>query len=121
MSGVQRILAAPLAAVVFAAVATSATLPAAGETVGRVVPNAPQSGGLRTSRPTNWVDERAARRVNAVHDLDPDNEKAALAISKVCGIISDFKRVAAEAKHRKGGDDPEPEPTPELDGDAPVS
>ena len=56
----------------------------------------------------------AGKRVNAAHDLDPDNEKAALAISKVCGIISDFKRVASEAKHRKGDTpDPEPEPTPE--------
>ena len=43
--------------------------------------------------------------------LDPDNEKAALAISKVCGIIGDFKRVASEAKRRKG-DEPEPEPEP---------
>ena len=68
----------------------------------------------------------AAKRVNAVHDLDPDNEKAALAISKVCGIISDFKRVATEAKHRKGDTpdpepEPTPEPTPEPDGDSPVS
>ena len=59
----------------------------------------------------------AGKRVNAVRDLDPDNEKAALAISKVCGIINDFKRVASEAKRRKG-DEPAPAPTPEPDGGA---
>ena len=59
----------------------------------------------------------AGKRVNAVHDLDPDNEKAALAISKVCGIINDFKRVASEAKRRKG-DEPAPAPTPEPAGGA---
>ena len=57
---------------------------------------------------------KAGKRVNAVYDLDPDNEKAATAIKKVCGVISDFKRIASEAKHRKGDTpDPEPEPTPE--------
>ena len=58
----------------------------------------------------------AGKRVNAVHYLDPDNEKAALAISKVCGIINDFKRVASEAKRRKGD-----EPAPEPNGGASVS
>lgn len=58
----------------------------------------------------------AGKRVNAVHDLDPDNEKAALAISKVCGIINDFKRVASEAKRHKGD-----EPAPEPNGNASVS
>ena len=56
---------------------------------------------------------KAAKRVNAVYDIDPDNAKAEQAIVKVCGIVEHYKRAAAEAKHRKGGDEPEPEPTPE--------
>ncbi len=66
----------------------------------------------------------ASQRVNAVAMLDPDNAKAAEAIEKVTGIIKDLKRVASEAKHRKGDTpDPEPEPTPapEPNGDSPVS
>lgn len=54
----------------------------------------------------------ASQRVNAVAMLDPENAKAAEAIEKVTGIIKDLKRIASEAKHRKG-DDPEPEPEPE--------
>ena len=61
-----------------------------------------------------WIDERAATTAQTgtwseAVAYDPDNEKAALAISKVCGIINDFKRVASEAKRRKG------------DGPAPIS
>lgn len=67
----------------------------------------------------------AARRVNAVYEINPENEKAAKAIGDVAAIIEHYKRVASEAKHHKGGDDPEPEPTPEPTlepgGDAPVS
>ncbi len=53
----------------------------------------------------------AGKIVNAVHALNPDNEKAAEAIKQVCGVINDLKRIASEAKHR-GGDEPEPEPEP---------
>ncbi len=56
---------------------------------------------------------KAARRVNAVYEIDPDNEKAAKAIGDVATIVEHFRRVAAEAKHHKGGDDPEPGPEPE--------
>ena len=54
----------------------------------------------------------AGECVNAVNMLNPENEKAVLAIKNVCGVIEAFKRIASEAKHRKG-DAPEPEPTPE--------
>lgn len=60
---------------------------------------------------------RASQRVNAVYDLDPENEHAATAIVKVTGVIDDFKRIASEAKHRKGDEpapEPEPEPAPET-------
>lgn len=63
---------------------------------------------------------KAGKRVNAVYDLDPENEKAATAIKKVCGVISDFKRIASEAKHRKG-DTPDPEPELMSNGDAPAA
>ena len=56
---------------------------------------------------------RAGKTVNAVATIDPENEKAAQAITKVRGIIDDFKLVASEAKHRSGGDEPAPEPEPE--------
>ncbi len=56
---------------------------------------------------------KAGKRVNAVAELDPENVKAQTAISKVVGIIDDFKLVAAEPKKRKGGEpEPGPEPTP---------
>ena len=67
---------------------------------------------------------RAAKRVNAVYEIDPENEKAAKAIGDVATIVEHYKRVASEAKHRKGDTpDPEPEPTPapEPNGDSPVS
>ena len=57
---------------------------------------------------------KAAKRVNAVYEIDPENEKAAKAIGDVAAIVEHFRRVASEAKHRKGGDDPEPEPAPEA-------
>lgn len=91
--------------------------------VGRDVftPDAPSSGDYVTMHLAGMfpVDERdvspgadvqkavgdllvkAGNRVNAVADLDPDNEKAALAIKKVCGIIEDYKLVAAQSKGRK--------------------
>lgn len=62
--------------------------------------------------------------VNYVTGKLVNNAKAAEAIEKVTGIIKDLKRVASEAKHRKGDTpDPEPEPTPapEPNGDSPVS
>ena len=89
-----------------------------------------------TAAETPWIDERyetagetgawtpelrkavstllvkAANRINAVYDLDPDNEKAEQAIGKVCALIEEYKLVAAEAKGKKK-EDPEPEPAPE--------
>ena len=55
---------------------------------------------------------KAAKRVNSVYDIDPDNAKAEQVIVKVCGIVEHYKLAASEAKHRKGGDEPEPEPEP---------
>ena len=57
---------------------------------------------------------KAAKRVNSVYDIDPDNAKAEQVIVKVCGIVEHYKLDASEAKHRKGGDEPEPEPEPET-------
>ena len=58
---------------------------------------------------------QCANRVNAVYELDPDNDKAEQAIGKVIALIEEYKRVATEAKHRKGDDpEPEPEPSPEA-------
>jgi len=60
---------------------------------------------------------KAAKRVNAVYDFDPDNEHAATAIQNVVGIIEHYKQIASEAKHRKGDEpEPEPEPAPEAQG-----
>ena len=67
---------------------------------------------------------KAAKRVNAMYEIDPENEKAAKAIGDVATIVEHYKRVASEAKHRKGDTpDPEPEPmpAPEPNGDSPVS
>ena len=57
--------------------------------------------------------------MNAVNEVAPTDATAA-AISKVCGIIGDFKRVSSEAKRRKG-DEPEPRPEPEPNGGAAAS
>ena len=38
---------------------------------------------------------------------------AAMAIGNVATIVEHYRRVASEAKHRKGGDEPEPGPEPE--------
>ncbi len=54
---------------------------------------------------------RAAKRVNSVNDLNPEDEASSLAIGKVAALVDEYKQVASEAKHRKG-DDPEPEPAP---------
>ena len=55
---------------------------------------------------------KAAKRVNSVYDIDPDNAKAEQAIVKVYAIVEHYKLDASEAKHRKGKEDPEPEPEP---------
>ena len=62
----------------------------------------------------------AYRQVNAAVRIVPMPE-IEQAIQEVCGIIEHYKLVAAEAKHRKGGDDPEPGPTPEPNGEAATS
>ena len=56
---------------------------------------------------------KAARRVTAVYELDPDNEAAATAIGEVTTVVERFKRVAAEFKGNKK-EDPAPEPEPEA-------
>ena len=60
----------------------------------------------------------AYRQVNAAARIVPMPE-IEQAIQDVCGIIEHYKLVASEAKHRKGGD--EPEPTPEPNGEAAAS
>ena len=52
---------------------------------------------------------RAAKRVNAVNEINPEDEASSIAVSKVATLVKEYKSVASEAKHRKG-DDPEPEP-----------
>ncbi len=52
---------------------------------------------------------RAAKRVNAVNEINPEDEASSIAVSKVATLVKEYKNVASEAKHRKG-DDPEPEP-----------
>ena len=61
---------------------------------------------------------KAAKRVNAVYDFDPENAKAEQAIVNVHGIVEHYKAIASEAKHRKGGDEPEPEPEPTPEPEA---
>ena len=56
---------------------------------------------------------KAARRVNAVYEINPENEKAAKAIGDVAAIVEHYKRVAAEFKGKKKAD-PEPESAPEA-------
>ena len=56
---------------------------------------------------------KAARRVNAVYEINPENEKAAKAIGDVAAIVEHYKRVAAEFKGNKK-EDPAPEPAPEA-------
>ena len=62
----------------------------------------------------------AYRQVNAASRIAPLTE-IDTAIQEVCGIIEHYKLVASEAKHRKGGDEPEPGPTPEPNGEAAAS
>ena len=54
---------------------------------------------------------RCAKRVTALYMITP-SEEAAKAIKAAVGVVEQYKRIASEAKHRKG-DDPEPEPDPE--------
>lgn len=63
---------------------------------------------------------KAARRVNAVYEINPENEKAAKAIGDVAAIVEHYKRVAAEFKGNKK-DAPAPNPNrrphPRTEGD----
>ena len=101
-AALQSVLAAPLAAVVFAYAAGGVF--AAGEVPNRTIG-------------TNLVDERAATtgQTGAWTDgvaYDPTTQNAA--ISKVAALVEEYKLVAALAKHRKG-DTPDPEPEPTLE------
>lgn len=55
---------------------------------------------------------RCAKRVNALYMITP-SDPVAKAIRAAVGVVEQYKRIASEAKRRKG-DDPEPEPAPEA-------
>ncbi len=52
---------------------------------------------------------QAARRVNAMNELNPDSVPVAAAVSKVAALVEEYKLVAAQSKGRKK-DAPAPEP-----------
>ena len=56
---------------------------------------------------------QAARRVNAVYEINPENAAAAAAIGKVAALVEEYKLVASQSKGKKK-EDPEPEPAPEA-------
>ena len=56
---------------------------------------------------------QAARRVNAVYEINPENAAAAAAITKVAALVEEYKLVASQSKGKKK-EDPEPEPAPEA-------
>ena len=90
MDAIRRVLAMPLAAVVFAFAFAVAPLLV-----------------------------QAARRVNAVNEVAP-TEATAAAISKVAALVEEYKLVASQFKGKKKTDpEPEPEPTPEPGTPAP--
>ena len=126
-AAIRRIPATTLAAVVFAAlwVANDAVSTAMDARHDVERERAEEKAAGTTPELRKAVANRlvtASQRVNAVAMLDPDNAKAAEAIEKVTGIIKDLKRVASEAKHRKGDTPaPEPEPAPEPNGVASAS
>ena len=85
MDAIRRVLAMPLAAVVFAFAFAVATLLV-----------------------------QAARRVNAVNEVAP-TEATAAAISKVAALVEEYKLVASQFKGKKKTDpEPEPTPEPET-------
>ena len=55
---------------------------------------------------------QAARRVNAVYEINPENAAAAAAITKVAALVEEYKLVASQAKGKKK-EEPEPAPAPE--------
>ena len=54
---------------------------------------------------------QAARRVNAVYEINPENAAAAAAITKVAALVEEYKLVASQSKGKKKE---EPEPAPEA-------
>ena len=56
---------------------------------------------------------QAARRVNAVYEINPENAAAAAAIGKVSALVEEYKLVASQSKGKKK-EEPEPAPAPEA-------
>ena len=56
---------------------------------------------------------QAARRVNAVYEINPENAAAAAAITKVAALVEEYKLVASQSKGKKK-EEPEPAPAPEA-------
>ena len=53
---------------------------------------------------------QAARRVNAVYEINPENAAAAAAITKVAALVEEYKLVASQSKGKKK-EEPEPAPS----------
>ena len=96
-AAIRRIPAATLAAVVFAALASSAFA-------------------------HGWVDERAATTGQTGSWTEGVAYDPATQTADICAaaLVEEYKSVAAQFKGKKK-EEPAPEPTPEPDGNAPVS